>query len=115
MAILSANREYNAPQRCRSPQVHAGGSHPRWRPDGKELFFLAPDNRLMAAEIREKGAGLEVGRVERLFQVQPPRAMWGYPYDVSSDGKQFLVVTETEQAGNEPITLVVNWTAALRR
>src|SRR5262249_41250316 len=45
----------------------AGGREPRWRGDGKELFYLAADNKLMAAELKVKGSTLEIGAVRPLF------------------------------------------------
>lgn len=93
-----------------------GGSQPRWRGDGKELFYLAADSKLMAAEIKEKGASLEIGNVRPLFQAPPASVLaFGVVYDASADGKRFLINTVAEQESSEPITLVINWTAALRR
>jgi len=92
----------------------AGGSAPRWRRDGRELFYMAPDYRIMSAEVNTKGSRLEIGAVRPLFQTRSLQGP-GATYDASADGKRFLVVSESEQAISEPITLVVNWTAALRR
>ena len=92
----------------------AGGMAPRWRGDGRELFYMAPDNRIMSVDIGPKGDRLEVGTVRPLFQTHSLQSIVG-PYDSYSDGKRFLVVSESEQAASEPITLVVNWTAALRK
>jgi Tol biopolymer transport system component len=91
----------------------AGGSWPRWRRDGRELFYLAPDNRLMAADVHGQGSSFQVGTVPALFQTQA-RTNVRYMYDVSPDGQRFLINTLVEQAV-QPITLVVNWTAALRK
>jgi eukaryotic-like serine/threonine-protein kinase len=92
----------------------AGGSAPRWRGDGLELYYLAADNKLMAVGISPKGPTLEIGAVRSLFQARPVVGPGG-GYDAAWDGKRFLIDTETEQAAGEPITLVVNWTADLRR
>lgn len=86
----------------------SGGRQPRWRGDGKEIFYLAPDNKLMAAEINGQGASLVAGAVRPLFEVP-------YVYDVTADGRRFLVNTVVEQKASVPITLVVNWTADLKR
>ncbi len=91
----------------------AGGLAPRWRADGRELFYLAPDNRLVSAQIAPKDGGLEIGAVRPLFQTRTLLAAGSY--DVSADGKRFLVVSESESATSEPITLVVNWAAGLHR
>ena len=92
----------------------AGGSYPRWRRDGAELFYLAADNRLMAATVNGQGSGFEVGAVRPLFATRA-RTARRYMYDVSADGQRFLINTLVEEAALEPITLVVNWTAGLRR
>jgi len=92
----------------------AGGSLPRWRSDGRELFYMAPDNRIMSAEIGLKGGRLEIGAVRPLFQTRSFQGPGG-SYDASADGRRFLIVAEGELATSEPITLVLNWTADLRR
>jgi eukaryotic-like serine/threonine-protein kinase len=74
----------------------AGGSMPCWRGDGKELYCLTPDNKLMAAEMKEANGLLQVVATKTLFQTAAaPTRTGGSPYDVSPDGKQFLVDTQT--------------------
>ena len=93
-----------------------GGTSPSWRSDGKEMFYvsLAPDTRLMAAAVRAQGAAFDVGTVVPLFAVRPPAAR-SY-YQVSPDGKRFLVnMAPPEEATTTPITVVVNWTAGLKK
>ncbi|HSQ23013.1 MAG TPA: protein kinase, partial [Pyrinomonadaceae bacterium] len=90
-----------------------GGSEPRWRGDGKEIFFLSPDDKIMAAAVNVKGASLEVANAERLFDVHPANPP-GYHYDVTSNGKRFLV-DSTKEGSATPLALVVNWTADLKR
>jgi len=91
-----------------------GGNWPRWRRDGAEIFYQAPDDRLMAAAVNGKGASFEVGAVMPLFET---RAMTGlrFPYDVFADGQRFLINTLPEQATSAPITVVLNWTAGLKK
>jgi len=91
----------------------AGGTQPRWRADGKELFYIAPDRRLMTAEIGMKGADVEIGVVRPLFG--PLETGQGYHYDVSPDGQRFLAILPSEPATPEPLTLVQNWTAGLKK
>jgi eukaryotic-like serine/threonine-protein kinase len=95
----------------------AGGTFPRWRRDGTELYYLAPNNNLMAAQVNGAGSAFQVGTVRALFQARPRfgTAAFGTPYDVSADGQRFLVNTVIQEATSEPITLVVNWTAALKK
>jgi eukaryotic-like serine/threonine-protein kinase len=90
----------------------AGGAYPRWRGDGKEIYYLSADDKMMAAEIRESAGKLEIGAAHALFQV-PQVARVGYPYDVTADGSRFLVSVQTAQPATESITLVVNWPAEL--
>jgi eukaryotic-like serine/threonine-protein kinase len=92
----------------------AGGDRPRWRRDGSEIFYLAPDNKLMAAAVNDKGANFEVGAVKPLFEA---RFVTGgrNQYAVSADGQRFLINTVPEQAASAPITVVLNWTAGLKK
>ena len=63
----------------------------------------------MAAEINSQGASLEVGTVKPLFEIRPGH------YDVTADGQRFLMTTPVEQKASSPITLVINWSADLKR
>lgn len=92
----------------------AGGRQPRWRGNGKELFYLAPDDKLMAAEVSGQGATLQVGSVRPLFTARQA-VTGGFVYDVTSDGQRFLINTAVEQKASSPITLVQNWTAIRRQ
>ncbi len=89
-----------------------GGVSPRWRHDGKELFYTSTGGQMMAAELSIKGAGIEVGRVQALFDGLP--TSYG-GFDVSLDGQRFLVAVPPEQTAPGPLTLVQNWTAALKK
>jgi Tol biopolymer transport system component len=92
----------------------AGGELPRWQHDGTEIFYLAPDNKLMAATVNGKGASFEVRAVKPLFET---RIVLGgrYQYAISADGQRFLINTPSEQAASAPITVVLNWTAGLKK
>ena len=90
-----------------------GGSAPRWRRDGTEIFYLAPDFKLMAAVVNGKGASFEVGAVKPLFQTRT--FGFHYSYAVSADGQRFLINTSPEQEASAPITVVLNWTAGLKK
>jgi eukaryotic-like serine/threonine-protein kinase len=89
----------------------AGGDQPVWRTDGKEIFYVAPNGQMMAAEVVSKNGSLEVGTVRSLFGSVP--ALMGHGYDVSADGQRFLVRTVPQ--ADEPLTVVRNWTALLRK
>jgi eukaryotic-like serine/threonine-protein kinase len=87
-----------------------GGSEPRWRRDGRELFYLAPDGTLMAVAITATSA-VEIGAPRVLFRARVPFAGSEFRtnYDVTADGRRFLVNSVVEGAGATPITVVVNW------
>ena len=68
----------------------AGGFQARWRRDGKELFFMAPDSRLMAAVVNGDGEDFEVSGVKALFETHFPYAPY-HAFDVATDGQRFLV------------------------
>jgi serine/threonine protein kinase/Tol biopolymer transport system component len=89
----------------------SGGRQPKWR--GKEIFYLALDNKLMVADVNVKGETLEVGAARPLFEVRPGGP--GNLYDVTADGKRLLVNMAVEHQTSAPITLVFNWTADLKR
>jgi serine/threonine protein kinase/Tol biopolymer transport system component len=91
----------------------AGGTLPRWRTDGKELFYLDLGGRLMASEVNIKGSEAEVGTVRPLFGPLPNGN--GYQYAPSADGRHFLAVVPNDQAAAEPLTLIQNWPATLKK
>ncbi|PYR66299.1 MAG: hypothetical protein DMF88_16790 [Acidobacteria bacterium] len=93
-----------------------GGTQPRWRSDGKEIFYLAPDKRLMAAAVNGRNSAFEVGAVRSLFDTRAPSTINPRSaYDVSPDGQRFLVNTLADDDAAPPITLVVNWPALLKK
>jgi len=92
----------------------SGGFHPVWRRDGRELFYLGSNNTLMAREVRA-GATFELGPPQRLFQTNLSLSAVGGAYDVSIDGKSFLVADRTAVGPAPPITVVLNWPALLKR
>lgn len=96
-----------------------GGRNPVWRRDGKELFFLSPDSRVMAAAI-DTTRQFEAGIPQPLFGNASPVTVStffsnGVQYAVSKDGKRFLVNTVRQQPSTTPLTVVVNWLSAVQR
>jgi Tol biopolymer transport system component len=91
----------------------AGGFDATWSRDGKEIFYLSRESKLMVAAVSADGDRFEVGDVTPLFDLPKvgPRAA----YDVSPDGQRILAVTQKTQAGLAPLTLVVNWPALLNK
>jgi Tol biopolymer transport system component len=90
-----------------------GGAQVRWRPDGKELFYIALDGQLMSVPIRlTDSQTVEAGTPVALFATHVGGAGQGpVPeyYSVSPDGKQFLMNTIVTEAGNSPLTVILNW------
>ena len=95
-----------------------GGSQPRWRRDGKELYYLTGGNTVMAAAVNGQGAAFDVGPVQRLFEARlrtdaGPLGT-GNLYDVSADGQRFLINRIVDDPADEaPIRVVTNWTSLL--
>jgi serine/threonine protein kinase/Tol biopolymer transport system component len=89
-----------------------GGEQPRWRRDGKELFYVGTGNRLMAAEVRDKGASLDFGTEQALFPIQAPDNPYR-TYDVTGDGKKFIIVTGAAGLNAKAITLIADWPVLL--
>ena len=94
----------------------AGGNHPRWRGDGRELFFLAPDGTMMAAEIDTK-QGLHASAPRPLFQTGiVAQQSDNRPYAVTKDGSRFLVPVAGQDTGPVPdLVVVMNWPEARPR
>jgi eukaryotic-like serine/threonine-protein kinase len=98
------------------PVSRAGGVQPRWRKDGKEIFYLSLDYRLIAAAVKSNGSTMEIGETRSLFGF--PSTGVGVSYDVSDDGKRFLAVVLPEGTGNnanEAINVVQNWPLGLKK
>jgi Tol biopolymer transport system component len=89
-----------------------GGDMPVWRADGKELFYLSPDQRVMAVAVREKNGTFEFDPPRALFQTHALGGL-GNRYDVSDDGQRFLVLIQKEE-NSSPLTLVLNWSSGLK-
>jgi eukaryotic-like serine/threonine-protein kinase len=86
------------------------GAQPRWRKDGKELFFVSRDRKVMAVDI-QTGLGVTVGVPHTLFETKINAPYW----DVSADGQRFLLATATALTADSPITVVLNWWAGIRK
>ena len=93
-----------------------GGEQPRWRRDGKELFYLSADHKLMALEVNTEGPTFGHHAPSALFVtrvggIDTP----GDYYAVTADGQRFLLNNLVEEAAHTPITVVLNWNANLKR
>ena len=90
----------------------SGGSEPRWRGDGKELFYIAADGQLMAIEAVTAGE-FRASTPRPLFKTHLRRASEGPLYDVASDGQRFILITGAEAGGGSNIEMVLNWPGLL--
>lgn len=84
-----------------------GGSQPRWRADGREVFYLSSDRKICAASVEETADNFVVGRPQNLFQTAA-RMSGERSYDVSSDGKRFLVNATVLNQRSAPIMVVLH-------
>jgi Tol biopolymer transport system component len=122
---LSGRREiyvqpFPNPQGGRWVVSNGGGSQPRWRRDGKELFYISPDSKMMAVDVN----------TTPVFKAGAPKVLFPAPifgggnainvtrYDVTADGQKFLIISVPAGASAPaitPITVVLNWTAGLKK
>ena len=92
-----------------------GGAEPVWRGDGRELYYLAPDGKLMAVTVKTASGAFEIEAPHLLFQPHwLPSQTFAPSYDVTRDGQRFLGPVAVEAAA-APLTLLVNWPARLAR
>ncbi len=93
----------------------AGGREPVWRRDGSELFYVAPGSTLMAVAVNGDNDRFEVGAVTTISAINVTGfGIFGTNFDVAPDGQRFVFPSATGE-GSQPITLVLNWPAELRR
>jgi Tol biopolymer transport system component len=97
----------------------AGGAQPRWSTDGKELFYVAPDRKLMAVAVKAGRAGFERTTPQALFELRANVAATGpyvYRYAPAPDGKRFLVSADIQTSPEpESLSVVVNWLAGVKK
>jgi Tol biopolymer transport system component len=90
-----------------------GGTRPRWRDDGKELFYLSQE-KIMTAEVKLGSSGIEVGAVKTLFHSRSTSFSGSEFYDVTGDGQRFIL-SSTRDDRAAPATLVVNWVGEIKK
>ncbi len=92
-----------------------GGAHPWWRSDGKELYYLSADRKLMVVEVKP-GGSFEALAPRALFDLAPVRALGdASSYAVTAAGDRFLFVTAREEAASLQFTVVTNWAAEAKK
>jgi Tol biopolymer transport system component len=96
-----------------------GGSQPQWRADGRELYYYAPDRKLVAVEVNGDGPTFKVGEARPLFEIRVTSIDQSFPgngyYTVTKDGKRFLVSSLPEAPERQQINVIVNWTADFKK
>jgi serine/threonine protein kinase len=91
-----------------------GGAQPIWRADGKEILFVSSDGRMMSVPIESGPAVFKPGVPKALFQTRLHQDT-ARDYDVTSDGKRFIVAEPLSGGGSIPITVILNWPELLQR
>jgi Tol biopolymer transport system component len=96
-----------------------GGSQPQWRADGRELYYYAPDRKLVAVEVNGDGPTFKVGEARPLFEIRVASIDQSFPgngyYTVTHDGKRFLVSSLPEAPERQQINVIVNWAADIKK
>ena len=92
---------------------NSGGVNARWARGGKEIIYLAFDGKLMSVDIDASRGGLRAGTPKALFQLPEGAGFAGW--DVSGDGERFLINVPVIKSSSVPLSVVVNWTAGLKK
>ena len=83
---------------------------PRWRGDGREIFYLSLDGKMMAVRVAADGVAFQSQTPQFLFNATPPHLRTpNFEYDVSADGERFLMIEPMVKPEYQPLTLVTNW------
>jgi eukaryotic-like serine/threonine-protein kinase len=93
-----------------------GGRFPAWRHDGSELFYIAADGSVMAATVKAGGNEFEFSTPKALFRAR--LLTWAanfHELDVTPDGQRFLIGTRIGEPTAPPPTVILNWTAAMKK
>jgi Tol biopolymer transport system component len=109
--VRSVPKDAGGPGAPVDVQVSEAGAYPVWGGDGKELFYVASNGKVMAVPVEAAGNSFHAGAPKPLFQTRlyPPLAR--REYDVTSDGQRFLI----NQPLDPPITVIVNWPQLLKK
>ncbi|HBB87995.1 MAG TPA: hypothetical protein DC047_10305 [Blastocatellia bacterium] len=93
-----------------------GGTYPLWRRDGSELFFVAPDGQMMSSAVKTAGTEFQFAAPKSLFKTRMLAWITNFhEYDISPDGQRFLIGTLIGEPKAPPPTVILNWTAALKK
>ncbi len=94
---------------------NGGGGNPMWGKDGKELFYLAPDKKLMAVDVQGAGAKFERGIPKPLFTTDVDFYASVNRFAVTADGQRFLINCSVDGKNEKPVAVIVNWTSEIRK
>jgi Tol biopolymer transport system component len=92
-----------------------GGTQPAWRADGKEIFYISADSKMMSVSFDSGPGSVKLGNARSLFQTRAEFDVVPRQYDVSADGKRFLLAQPLEDSASVPITVIWNWPALLKK
>ena len=91
-----------------------GGTYPKWSPGGRELYYVSRDSKLMAVSLKMGTDSVEPSAPRELFSLS--RVDTGEsPYEVAADGRRFLVRAPPQRQAAQPLAVIVNWAAALKK
>jgi eukaryotic-like serine/threonine-protein kinase len=96
---------------------NAGGQEPKWRNDGKELFYMSTDGKITAVSV-SAGSSFQAGTPVALFQThrrQPMSSQDLFSYDVSSNGQRFLIATKLDEPNAAPLSVLLNWASEMEK
>jgi Tol biopolymer transport system component len=91
-----------------------GGQEPAWSPNGKELYYLSPESRMMKVAVTT-GSSFDAGVPEAAFVSQIAMTAIRNHYRLTPDGQRFLVITPQGDQSKPPTTILLNWTSLLQR
>jgi Tol biopolymer transport system component len=92
------------------------GTQPRWRRDGKELFYISGDSKMMAVTVTTTPRFSKLDKPRALFSAPVPAgSSWVSHYDVTADGRKFLIDAVATDSDYAPITVVLNWPTLMEK
>ena len=92
-----------------------GGQFPRWRKDGRELYYCRADGALAVTEVTPGQDSFVIGSVKQVSERRIYQTIVSAPYDVFADGQRIIMAAVKPQSVHAPLTLITNWTAGLRK
>jgi eukaryotic-like serine/threonine-protein kinase len=95
----------------------AGGEEPRWRQDGRELFYVSAEGKMMAVAVKSRPS-FESAAPVVLFEIhrrQEISAQDVFSYDVTGDGKRFLIATKVDEINAAPLSVLLNWSSEMEK